>query len=71
MHTDLQAYIHTDGRRIDDRKENIQTDRVTNNNHKNMHTGGRTDTRTDGHIDNTRAGRQAERNIHKTVRVDG
>ena len=53
--TDLQACIHSDGRRQDGRsteqtneqKENIQTDRVTNNIYKNMHTGkthGRTDT---------------------------
>ena len=53
--TDIQECIHTDGRRQDGRtigltnewKESIQTDRVTNNITKNMHTGGWTDTRTD------------------------
>ena len=51
-------HYHSDGRRQDgrmfgrtnERKENIQTYRVTTISHKNMHTGGRMDTRTDGHI---------------------
>ena len=52
--TDLHACIHTDRKRKDVRtigrmnelKENIQTDRETIS-HKNMHTGGRTDGHTD------------------------
>ena len=70
--TDLQACIHTDGRREDGltigrtnkRKENIQTDRVTNNITKICI---QADGRTHGQTIFELVDRQADRNIHKTL----
>ena len=70
--TDIQESIHTDGRRQDGRtigrtnelKENIQTDRVTNNLTKIcIQANGRTHTQTILELED----RQTNRNIHKTV----
>ena len=67
--TYLQACIHTDGRRqeertiglTNERKENIQTDRITNNFTKiYIQADGRTHRRTDTYTDNTRTGRQTD-----------
>ena len=67
--TDLQACIYTDGRRQDgrtvgltnERKENIQTDRITNNITKLcIQADRRTHGRTDTYTDNTLTGRQTD-----------
>ena len=69
--TDLQACIYTERRRRDgrtigltnERKENIQTDRITNNISKIcIQADGRTHGRTD--TDNTRTGRQTDGQKH-------
>ena len=71
--TDLQAYIHTDGRRQDgrtigltnERKENIPTDRIANNITKIcIQAVGRTHGRADTYTDNTRTGRQTDGQKH-------
>ena len=71
--TDLHACIHTDGRRQDgrtigltnERKENIQTDRITHNTTKLcIQADGRTHGRTDRYTDNTRTGRQTDEQKH-------
>ena len=68
--TDLQTGIHTDGRRQDgrtirltkERKENIQTDRITSNITKVcIQAYGRIHGRTDAYTDNTRTGKQTDR----------
>ena len=83
---DLQACIHTDGRWQDgrtigltnERKENIQTDRITNNITKIcIQADERTHGRTDTYTDNTRTGRQSDGQKHTQnciityERVDG